>query len=283
MFDQNAQSNATPSAGWLSKWRNMPNDSPAKMLIVTVSLCFVCSVIVSGVAINLRPMQQANKALEKNRVILEAAGLLDETKTEDIQTLFDELVEVRIVDLDTGLYIDTPDPKAYDQRKAAKDPAKSFPIPGDEDLAKIKKRAQRASVYLVQKDGKLQNLVLPMHGYGLWSTMYGFLALESDINTVAGLSFYEHAETPGLGGEIDNPKWRARWSGKLSYSKQGEPKLAVIKGRVDPSRAEAAYQVDGISGATLTSKGVDNMVRYWLGENGFGPYLAKLKAASRSG
>nr|VFJ43560.1 MAG: Na+-transporting NADH:ubiquinone oxidoreductase subunit C [Candidatus Kentron sp. FM]VFJ55071.1 MAG: Na+-transporting NADH:ubiquinone oxidoreductase subunit C [Candidatus Kentron sp. FM]VFK07183.1 MAG: Na+-transporting NADH:ubiquinone oxidoreductase subunit C [Candidatus Kentron sp. FM] len=280
MSDKRTATDATPSAGWLTKLKTMPNESAAKMLTVTVSLCFVCSVIVSGVAVTLRPLQAANKALEKNRVILQAAGLLDEEKTGDIQALFDELVEVRVVDLDTGLYIDMPDPKTHDQRKAAKDPTQNYPIPDERDVAKIKQRAQQASVYLVQREGELQNLILPVHGYGLWSTMYGFLALESDINTVAGLSFYEHAETPGLGGEIDNPKWRARWAGKFAHNEHGSPRLEVIKGRVDGSREGAVHQVDGIAGATLTSKGVSNMMRYWLGENGFGPYLVRLRANS---
>nr|VFJ98138.1 MAG: Na+-transporting NADH:ubiquinone oxidoreductase subunit C [Candidatus Kentron sp. H]VFJ98461.1 MAG: Na+-transporting NADH:ubiquinone oxidoreductase subunit C [Candidatus Kentron sp. H]VFK03453.1 MAG: Na+-transporting NADH:ubiquinone oxidoreductase subunit C [Candidatus Kentron sp. H] len=275
MSGQNTQSKAAPSTGWLAKFKTMPNDGAAKMLTVTITLCFVCSVIVSGVAVSLRPLQVANKALEKNRVILEAAGLLDEQKTDDIQALFDELVEVRVVDLDTGLYIDMPDPKTHDQRKAAKDPARNSPIPSEQDVAKIKRRAQQASVYLVQRDGKLQNLILPVHGYGLWSTMYGFLALESDINTVAGLSFYEHAETPGLGGEIDNPKWRARWVGKFSHDERNTPRLEVVKGRAD-----TVHQVDGIAGATLTSVGVGNMMRYWLGDNGFGPYLVKLRVNS---
>nr|VFK46106.1 MAG: Na+-transporting NADH:ubiquinone oxidoreductase subunit C [Candidatus Kentron sp. TC]VFK60375.1 MAG: Na+-transporting NADH:ubiquinone oxidoreductase subunit C [Candidatus Kentron sp. TC] len=265
-----------PSSGLLAKLRAMPNESGAKMLIVTISLCLVCSIIVSSVAIRLRPLQEANKALEKNRVILEAAGLLEENKTEDIQALFDRSVEVKIVDLKTGEYVDS-DPKAFDQRKAAKDPARNHPISKDHDIAKIKQRAREANVYLVKREGKLRNLILPVHGYGLWSTMYGFLAFDADINTIKGLSFYEHAETPGLGGEIDNPKWRARWVGKLAHDEQGSPRLRVIKGRVDPGRSEAVHQVDGISGATLTSKGVGNMMRYWLGENGFGPYLAKAR------
>nr|VFK09975.1 MAG: Na+-transporting NADH:ubiquinone oxidoreductase subunit C [Candidatus Kentron sp. LPFa]VFK26039.1 MAG: Na+-transporting NADH:ubiquinone oxidoreductase subunit C [Candidatus Kentron sp. LPFa] len=282
MSNQKEQSNTEtdahqPPSGLLGKLRAMPNDGAAKMLLVTISLCLVCSIIVSGVAIELRPLQKANKALEKNRVILEAAGLLEEDKTDDIQALFDRLVEVKIVDLKTGKYIEFPDPKAYDQRKAAKDTARNYPIPKDRDIAKIKQRAQWANVYLVKQEGKLRNIILPVHGYGLWSTMYGFLAFDADINTIKGLSFYEHAETPGLGAEIDNPKWRARWVGKLAHDDRGSSQLRVIKGRVDPSRSGAAHQVDGISGASLTSKGVSNMMRYWLGENGFGPYLAKAR------
>nr|VFK21195.1 MAG: Na+-transporting NADH:ubiquinone oxidoreductase subunit C [Candidatus Kentron sp. LFY] len=292
MSNQKEQSNTTqtdahqPPSGLLGKLRTMPNDGAAKMLIVTISLCFVCAIIVSSTAIELRPLQEANKALEKNRVILEAAGLLEDENTDDIQALFDRLVEVRIVDLDSGDYVDTsddpkaPDPKTYDQRKAAKDPTRNYPIPKKRDVARIKQRAREANVYLVRRQGRLQNLILPVHGYGLWSTMYGFLAFDADINTITGLSFYEHAETPGLGGEIDNPKWRTRWVGKLAHDKQGSPRLEVIKGRVDPNRAEAIHRVDGISGATLTSKGVSNMMHYWLGDNGFGGYLAKLRTNS---
>nr|VFK54567.1 MAG: Na+-transporting NADH:ubiquinone oxidoreductase subunit C [Candidatus Kentron sp. TUN]VFK56843.1 MAG: Na+-transporting NADH:ubiquinone oxidoreductase subunit C [Candidatus Kentron sp. TUN]VFK57465.1 MAG: Na+-transporting NADH:ubiquinone oxidoreductase subunit C [Candidatus Kentron sp. TUN] len=281
MFSQENKLNSDLSSGQpsglLGKLRAMPNESASKMLIVTISLCFVCSIIVSSVAIELRPLQDANKALEKNRVILEAAGLLEENKTDDIQALFDRLVDVKIVNLSTGEYVDSSAPKAFDQRKAARDPLHNHPIPKDHDIAKIKQRAQQASVYLVQREGKLQNLILPIHGYGLWSTMYGFLAFEADINTIAGLSFYEHAETPGLGGEIDNPRWRARWVGKISHDDQGFPQLQVIKGRVDPSRSQSIHQVDGIAGASLTSAGVNNMIRYWLGNNGFGHYLARLR------
>jgi len=280
MSNPNTAPDTKQSSSKQGKFKTMSNETGTKMLLVTVSICFICSVIVSTLAINLRPLQEANKALEKNRVILEAAGLLDEEKTDDIQALFDQLVEIRIVDLDRGEYVDTANINSYDQRKAAKNPTQNYPIPTEQDIAKIKRRAQKASVYLVQQDGKLKNLILPVHGYGLWSTMYGFLAFEADLNTITGLSFYEHAETPGLGGEIDNPKWRARWVGKFAHDKQGIPQLQVVKGRVDTSRTDAVYQIDGISGATLTSRGVSNMVRYWLGENGFGPYLAKLRANS---
>ena len=274
MSSENAQSTAKQS-GWLAKLRAMPNESGRKMLIVTVSLCFVCSLIVSGTAVSLRPLQEANKALERNRVILEAAGRLGDGQ--NIQALFDELVEIRLVDLATGEYVESADVATYDQRNAAKDPDRNYVIPDDLDVANINRRAKHAAVYLIKREGRVENIILPVHGYGLWSTMYGFLALEKDANTVAGLSFYEHAETPGLGGEVDNPKWRAQWQGKLAYDDKGAPRIEVIKGRVDNTRAAARYQIDGLAGATLTANGVSNMVRYWLGENGFGAYLARLR------
>ena len=129
------------------------------------------------------------------------------------------------------------------------------------------------------KDGdEIRQLVLPVHGYGLWSTLYGFIALENDLNTIKGLRFYEQGETPGLGGEVDNPKWRQQWKGKRIFDDNGELKIQVIHGHVTHNDPEADYKVDGISGATLTSKGVSNLLRFWLGDRGFGPYLKKLRA-----
>jgi len=119
-------------------------------------------------------------------------------------------------------------------------------------------------------------VILPIKGYGLWSTLYGFIALESDLKTVAGIGFYEHTETPGLGGEVDNPKWKASWVGKRAYNSDGLA-LEVIKGKVDLARDGADSQIDGLAGATLTTKGVDNLVKYWLGQQGFKPFIDNLK------
>ena len=103
----------------------------------------------------------------------------------------------------------------------------------------------------------------------------GFLVLEADANTVFGLQFYEHAETPGLGGEVDNPSWRAKWAGKLVYSTQGIPNIEVVRGHVTSKGHSARHQVDGLAGATLTSRGVTNLLQYWLSEQGFGPIFAE--------
>src|SRR3990167_8268880 len=113
---------------------------------------------------------------------------------------------------------------------------------------------------------------------GLWSTLYGFIAIKGDLNTVAGMGFYQHAETPGLGGEVDNPKWKAQWLGKTLFDEDGKLSVAVVKGGVDPQSPKAVHQVDALAGATLTSKGVDNLLNFWLGQNGFGPFIANLRA-----
>lgn len=273
--EKSAYSSEQRRGGMIAAFLAMPNDTPKKMLIVTVALCVVCSILVSSAAVTLRPLQASNKLVEKQKNILSAAGLLEEGK--DIQQLFDENLEVKIVDLATGEYVDVEDAADYDQRRASKDPARSITVPAELDIAKVKRRAKYASVYLVREGERVKSVILPIKGYGLWSTLYGFLALEEDANTVVGLTFYDHAETPGLGGEVDNPRWQALWKGKHVYDDSGKPRIGLIKGNVDTSRPEAKYQVDGLAGATLTARGVTNLVRYWMGGHGFGPYLARLK------
>jgi Na+-transporting NADH:ubiquinone oxidoreductase subunit C len=251
------------------------NDSVKKTLIVAFCLCIVCSVIVSTAAVVLKPAQEVNKTLDRKRNILAAAGMLQEGVSVEEQF---KQVRARVVDLRTGRFADDVDPAEYDQRKAAKDPALSDRLTAEQDQAKISRREHYAIIYLVEDaNGDVDKIILPMHGYGLWSTLYGFLALESDGNTVAGLGFYEHAETPGLGGEVDNPRWKAFWPGKQVY-RDGQVEIGLIKGSVDPGNANAAWQIDGLAGATLTANGVTNLVQFWLGENGFQPFLDNLKS-----
>lgn len=251
------------------------NDGIKKTLTVALLLCVVCSVIVSIAAVVLKPAQEANQALDRKRNILAAAGMLDESRSVD--ELFAQ-VETRVVDLRTGRFSDEVDPQSYDQRRAAKDSAYSVALGAGDDPAKILRKEHYALVYLFQDSaGDIDRIVLPVHGYGLWGQLYGFIALESDATTVAGLGFYEHKETPGLGGEVDNPRWKALWPGKQAY-RDGEVAIEVIKGTVMPGAPNADYEVDGLAGATLTTRGVSNLVQYWLGDSGFAPFLANLQA-----
>jgi Na+-transporting NADH:ubiquinone oxidoreductase subunit C len=223
----------------------------------------------------LQPVQEVNKALDRKRNILAAAGMLVEGKS--VEEQFAQ-VTTRVVDLRTGKFTDAVDPDKYDQRKAAKDPSSSEKLTDEQDLANISRREDYAVVYVVENSaGEIDKIILPVRGYGLWSTLYGFIALESDANTVAGLGFYEHGETPGLGGEVDNPRWKAMWPGKQVY-REGEVAVGLVKGTVDPASSNADWQVDGLAGATLTSRGVSNLLHFWLGENGFEPFLTNLQA-----
>jgi len=251
-------------------------DSFKKVVTVTLALCFVCSVIVSSAAVLLKPMQVSNKALDFKRNVLSIANIEEPGKS--VEEVYQQRVQARIVDLQTGKFTDEINVDTYDQSKAAKDPAQSVSLESGDDIAKIGRRENYSVVYLIQDDaGNLEKIMLPVRGKGLWSTMSGLMVLESDLNTVAGFGFYEQAETPGLGGEVDNPDWKAQWVGKQVYDDQGKPVLRVIKGSVDSSAADAIHQVDGISGATLTANGVRNLVQFWLGEKGFKPFLTNLK------
>lgn len=260
---------------------NLPNEDPRKVILVALTLCLVCATVVSTAAVMLRPQQEANKALDRKKNILVAAGLLqtgERPPATRIESRFAERIETRLVDLESGEFSDAFDPVSYDQRLASRDPERSTALAEHEDVAGIGRRARYAPVYLVRDgSGRLQQLVIPVHGYGLWSTMYGYLALRDDLNTVAGITFYEHGETPGLGGEIDNPAWQAKWVDKTVYGADGTPRLEVIKGSVNPNSPHPEYQVDGISGSTLTGDGVSNMVTFWMGANGFGPFLERIR------
>ncbi|WP_027330934.1 Na(+)-translocating NADH-quinone reductase subunit C [Marinimicrobium agarilyticum] len=252
------------------------NDTIKKTVTVTLLLCIVCSVVVSTAAVLLRPMQEANQELDFRSNILSAAGLQDVEGSVD--EVFAKRVETRVVNLETGEFTDAKDPQSYDQWEAANDPSESLDLSQAQDIASIGRRENYAEVYMIRTpEGELQSVVLPVRGYGLWSTLYGFMAVKPDGNTVAGLTFYEHAETPGLGGEVDNPKWKSIWEGKQIYGEDGNVQLSVVKGSVDPSAPESQYKVDGLSGATLTSRGVDGLVEFWLGDLGFKSFLKNLR------
>ena len=253
----------------------MARESVSKTFVVAIVLAALCSLLVSGAAIGLRPLKEANKIRDRKKNILMVAGLYDAAAP--VEESFKQ-VEARIADLETGEFVSEDqqlDPETYDQRAAAKDPELSVKIPPEKDLAGIGRREKYSLVYLLKKDDKLEQVILPIDGKGLWSTLYGFLALEGDLNTVKGITFYEHAETPGLGGEIENPDWTAKWSGKKIYDEQGSVQFHIAKGAADKNNP---HQVDGLSGATLTVNGVTSLIKYWLGEDGFKKLLEQMKA-----
>lgn len=253
-------------------------ESTGRTLLVALTVSLVASVFVAGAAVSLKPIQIENRLLDKQRSILAIAGIGGTgLSSREVKDLFASQITARVVDLSTGEYVDSIDPVTFDPLKAAKDPSTSRALRGAEDVASIKRREQFTTVYMYERDGRLEALILPVRGYALWSTLHGFLAIKPDLNTVVGLGFYQHAETPGLGGEIDNPNWRGLWPGKQLFDASGATAIQVIKGNVDASSPNAIHQIDGLAGATLTSQGVDRLLQFWLGEQGFGPYFAKLR------
>ena len=258
---------------------DMPVDSTPKTILVAVTLCLFCSMIVAFAAVNLRPFQEANKFLDKQKNILQVAGLYQDgiSVTEAFQSF-----DPKIVDMKTGKFTNLFDPKTFDDRAAANNPELSTLL--NKDPASIGRRANYTTVYLLKNlDGTLDKVILPISGYGLWSTLYGFIAIEENGNDIFGLQFYEHAETPGLGAEVDNPSWRAQWHGKKIRNENGALKIQVAKGigsmaQLDAEQFIKDHHIDALAGATLTSRGVDNLVKFWMGQEGFAKFLKNLKA-----
>lgn len=233
-----------------------------RTLTVAFVVSAVCSVAVSVTAVSLRDRQRANVEQAKQERILAAVGRLPADG--DIAAVFAE-VQVRFVELDSGDFVDSLSEGERD-------------LSPQEDLAQIRRRENSRQIYLLfAETGELEAVVLPVRGYGLWSTLRGYLALEGDLQHIRGLEFYEHKETAGLGGEVDNPSWKALWRGKKIYGRDGDIAIEVIKGSVVAGSPDAPWRVDGLAGATLTSRGVTQMLHFWLGDLGYGPLLRNLR------
>ncbi len=246
-------------------------------VIFTTLLCIVFSVLVSAVAVSLQDRQEENARLDKIKNVLSVAGLAEPGESlspDELRERFEGGLVPQIIDLASGQPVEGMDPLSYDQRKAAKDPEQSRAV--EENRSKVRRVPEKALVYLIKDGEETAGIVLPIEGYGLWGTLYGYLALDASTRTVRGITFYSHKETPGLGGEVDNPRWKALWPGRLAFDDKWEPALRVKKGSAGPPEKDP-YQVDGLSGATLTSNGVTNMIQFWLGREGFATYLAELR------
>ncbi len=259
----------------------MINTSLLRSLKVVLVVSLFCSLLVSAAAILLSPLQQANLHRFMVRNILIASDLFQEGMSSE--AIYKKRIEPILIELSTGNQIEPsligPDfsLENFDIKHFTDDPRLSVAIPPDRDIAKINRRPKYMVVYVAKTRGHPDMLILPVYGKGLWSTMYGLLALKRDLRTVEGITFYQHGETPGLGGKIDDPDWQAEWRGKKAIDANGRVIIDVIKGQVDPSAINAYHQIDGLAGATLTSKGVENLLHYWLGDDGYGPLLDRLR------
>lgn len=240
-------------------------------LVFVFIICLVCAALVSISAVGLKPLQQANKLLDKQTKILEASGLLEKAGS-DIVGTYAKFVEAKMIDLKTGKIIEG-DTDIFEERADARDASKS--TKPENDIAGLSRRADRAVVYLVKNDEQqLDTIVLPIVGSGLWDLMYGFIGLAPDLNTVRSVVYSDLKETPGLGAEVLNPKWKALWPGKKMYNEQGEAAIHLVKGGAKPGDVNG---VDALSGATLTSNGVTRTLQFWLGDEGYGPFVTRFK------
>lgn len=240
------------------------NESMGKTLGVVVGLCLVCAIVVSFASVQLRPMQQANKNEDIQRNILAVAGF---DKVKNVSEVFEQNIEPRVVSLETGEFVEGVEATSFDFEATKYDAKRSKKLSKEEDKAGIQRITHNSPVYFAKDEqGAVETIILPIQGYGLWGVMYGFLALEADGETIKSINFYKHSETPGLGAEIQNPKWTAKWDGK-------ELPIDVVKG----SAGDSEHKIDGLSGATLTSNGVDHTVDFWTSDKAFGPFLANVR------
>jgi len=232
--------------------------STSKTIIVAALLCLFCSAIVSTTAVKLRPLQIKNQELDVKKNILQAAGLL--SKGDDIEENFKSITPIRI-DIESGKSVELNTEDVEIQ------------IPKSDDIAALVSMPKYPKVYL-KKDssGSVETIILPVVSKGLWSTMRGFMALATDTKTVKGFSYYSHGETPGLGGEVDNPKWKNSWIGKVLYDSSWNPKISITK-----TNRGTAHEVDALSGATITSDGVEKSLKFWMSSAAYGKFLSNVR------
>lgn len=259
--------------GWWRRFLALPNDSRTKTFGVAFLVAAVSAAAVSVTAVSLKPRQDANAAREKEQrmqlMLASVPGLADILQGADADSL-----QTRVVDLQRGAFADGIDPASLDA-KAASDPGQSIALSPADDIAGIGRRPNLLPVHLVRRGNTLVLLVLPVHGTGYQSTIRAHLALEGDLNTIAALSVYEQGETPGMGSRITEPAWQRLWTGKKAADATGTLRIGIVRG------GSGEHEVDGITGATRSTTGVANLVRFWLGEHGFGPFLAHLRQAPR--
>lgn len=257
----------------------MSNDSPRKAILVVLLTAVICSTFVSAAVVVLRPIQMNNKLLEQGRNIVALTGLLPVGEAPGDDELLELLksLDARVVDIDSGRFEDSLDPWTFDMRRAVGDPELGVAVPAGQDLASIGRRSRYAPVYLVWKDEALDRVILPVRGAGMWSMLYGFIAMEPDFTTVSGMAFYEQNETPGLGDQITHGHWLEQWQGKQIYDDVGVPRFNVSEGVVAPGSVHAPFQVDGLTGATVTGNAVTGLVHYWFGPHGYQNFFEQMK------
>ena len=255
-------------------------------------ICIFCAVVLATAANALKPMQAANVKLDILVNILAAVGhdpselkasgpdavdklfrdefsvlILDEQNTEsDRQFMETELAKLgyeaaELSDMTVGLLLARFERKVSLLARKA-DKSRDVYDPGYK------------LVYVHEKDGLPDAYVVPVEGYGLWDNMKGYIALETDLNTVKGITFYEHKETPGLGARVTETWFQDQFKGKKILDDNGElVSITIAKGKaVEPG----PHIVDGISGATLTGDGMNDFMKEDLAR--YEPYFKTLRS-----
>ncbi len=251
----------------------MSNDSILKTFLVVFLLCVVCSVLVCMAALVRIDREAYNQLLETRSTVLAAGGYEDQLAAgASADELFANF-EMKVINLDTGEIATEINPEEFNPKAVMDNPDMVVAIPAAFDIANIKQRPKFVRVFIDKNNGQV---VLPISGPGMWGVMNAYIGVEKDGSTVNGLKFYQHSETPGLGAEIEKPKFLNQWVGKKLYGNSGNLAIKVVKnGRYDPKAADAQNTIDGLAGATVTGDKVQAMVQYWFSDHGYGKFLAK--------
>ncbi|MEC7872079.1 MAG: NADH:ubiquinone reductase (Na(+)-transporting) subunit C [Candidatus Neomarinimicrobiota bacterium] len=226
-------------------------------LIFTTLVTMILAFILSSAYSSLEDITNSNIQADIKKNILSSLGFAPSNKapwtTENVEQIFKESIVSFVVDK-SGNVIPGKLPQDIDPKV-------------DTELYPLYKKIV---------DGKVDGFAIPISGKGLWGTMYGYFAIESDGATAKGITFYKHIETPGLGAEVDKPWFQQNFVGKRFIDNDGNLiGIQTIKGKVDESSDEAYHQVDGITGATMTSRGLNEFLLKDL--KFYNPYFEQIR------
>jgi Na+-transporting NADH:ubiquinone oxidoreductase subunit C len=245
---------------------NIMSDNVYTLLYAAV-ICFICSFLLSLFAMGLKPAQERAATLDLHKKILSVLELYQEGMSEEeVDQVFSSSVKEAVLDR-KGLIIEGVDFKSIPEAERCK----VLSMDWDSNPADCK-----LSVYQKLVGDKISAIAIPLVGKGLWSTLYGYLALSPDATTVTGITFYKHGETPGLGAEISESWFQKNFLGKKILDPEGGVYgIVVSKGKAKNSGHPLVHSVDGISGATITSNGVTSLIKHCL--KVYDPYLKKFR------
>jgi len=242
--------------------------SKGKIIVASMMLfCVLCFAAVAVYFLLIKRNDAQPTSQQQTAAILQVAGLIAGKEDERaMKALFEKRVIVRQVNLDSGALLPV-GPRQAGQQTCVN-------LTADQDPAQVRQRCSIADVYLVQNNvHEIQQIILPVSGKGAKSMMHAFIALETDGRTVKNLFYYEQNETPLLGAKVEDVQWLQQWPGKKLLNDNAQPALKVVQERRAPPDD---YTVDGISGATMTSSGVEKSINFWIGDRGYGHFLQRI-------
>jgi Na+-transporting NADH:ubiquinone oxidoreductase subunit C len=232
----------------------MDRNSNTYTFIYAAAMVILVAAILASVAMALRPLQNTNIEVEKKQNILASVNI--ESTAENAEEIYAEKIQNQYVINSEGEVVEGRDAFEVDLKKQQAKPLEERLLP----------------VYECQTEEGLK-YIFPMRGAGLWGPIWGFVSLDSDMSTIYGANFDHQGETPGLGAEIATDWFQAEFKGKEIYNDQGE--LVSITITKSGQEAPEEHSVDGISGGTITSKGLQEMLL--SGFKSYSEFLQKKK------